>query len=206
MDFLQPASWDEALAARAENPAALPLAGGTNVMVAMNFDNPRPAALLDLTRVPELAAWDADGGRIRLGAGVTYTRIIGELGARLPGLALAARTVGSPQIRNRGTIGGNLGTASPAGDCHPSLLAAGAQVEVASARGSRMIPAEEFYTGVKRNALAPVRRARRPGGGPGRRCPRHRRLPAARAGGTGPADPALGLAELPAGRMRGACE
>ena len=143
MDFLQPASWDEALAARAENPAALPLAGGTDVMVAMNFDNPRPAALLDLTRVPELAAWDADGGRIRLGAGVTYTRIIGELGARLPGLALAARTVGSPQIRNRGTIGGNLGTASPAGDCHPSLLAAGAQVEVASARGSRMIPAEE---------------------------------------------------------------
>ena len=73
----------------------------------------------------------------------------------LPGLAMAARTVGSPQIRNRGTVGGNLGTASPAGDCHPVLLVAGAEVEVASVRGTREIPAGEFFTGPKRNALAP---------------------------------------------------
>jgi CO/xanthine dehydrogenase FAD-binding subunit len=68
---------------------------------------------------------------------------------------MAARTVGSPQIRNRGTVGGNLGSASPAGDCHPSLLAAGAEIEVASRAGRRMIPAGEFFTGVKRSALAP---------------------------------------------------
>jgi len=68
---------------------------------------------------------------------------------------MAARTVGSPQIRNRGTIGGNLGSASPAGDCHPSLLAAGAEVEVASVRGIRLIPIDGFFTGVKRSALAP---------------------------------------------------
>src|SRR5215470_13295445 len=75
--------------------------------------------------------------------------------ALLPGLAMAARTVGSPQIRNRGTVGGNLGAASPAGDCHPPLLAAGAEIEVASVRGTRTIPAAEFFTGVKQNALAP---------------------------------------------------
>ena len=92
---------------------------------------------------------------MRLGAGVTYTRVIDELGHLLPGLAMASRTVGSPQIRNRGTVGGNLGTASPAGDAHPPLLAADAEVEVASVRGTRRIPIAEFYTGVKRNALAP---------------------------------------------------
>jgi CO/xanthine dehydrogenase FAD-binding subunit len=155
VDFLQPASWDEALETKAARPEAVPIAGGTDVMVELNFDARRPAALLDLTRVPELAAWSADNGRIRLGAGVTYTRLITELGGLLPGLAMAARTVGSPQIRNRGTVGGNLGAASPAGDCHPPLLAAGAEIEVASVRGVRTIPAAEFYTGVKRNALAP---------------------------------------------------
>ena len=124
MEFLQPACWADALAERAAHPDALAVAGGTDVMVEMNFDARRPPALLDLTRVPELAQWDLDDGRVRLGAGVSYTRIIGELGGRLPGLAMAARTVGSPQIRNRGTVGGNLGTASPAGDAHPPLLAA----------------------------------------------------------------------------------
>jgi CO/xanthine dehydrogenase FAD-binding subunit len=155
MDFLQPTSWDEALAAKAARPEALPIAGGTDVMVELNFDARRPAALLDLTSVPELRQWSAGDGRIRLGAGVSYTRVIDELGGRLPGLAMAARTVGSPQIRNRGTVGGNLGAASPAGDCHPPLLATGAEVEVASVRGVRTIPAADFYLGVKRNALAP---------------------------------------------------
>jgi CO/xanthine dehydrogenase FAD-binding subunit len=155
VDFLQPDSWDEALALKAAHPGALPIAGGTDVMVELNFAARRPAALLDLTRIPELAEWSAENGRIRLGAGVTYTRIITELGGLLPGLAMAARTVGSPQIRNRGTVGGNLGAASPAGDCHPPLLAAGAEIEVASVRGTRMIPAGDFFTGVKQNALAP---------------------------------------------------
>jgi CO/xanthine dehydrogenase FAD-binding subunit len=155
VDFLQPGTWDEALEIKAARPEAVPIAGGTDVMVELNFDARRPAALLDLTRIPELAGWSAGNGRIRLGAGVTYTRLVTELGGRLPGLAMAARTVGSPQIRNRGTVGGNLGAASPAGDCHPPLLAAGAEIEVASVRGTRTIPAAEFYTGVKRNALAP---------------------------------------------------
>jgi CO/xanthine dehydrogenase FAD-binding subunit len=154
MEFLQPTTWGEALAAKAERPDAVPIAGGTDVMVEVNFDARRPAALLDLTRVADLAEWTIDGGMVRLGAGVSYARVISELGDRLPGLAMAARTVGSPQIRNRGTVGGNLGAASPAGDSHPPLLATGAEVEVASLRGVRTIPAADFYTGVKRNALA----------------------------------------------------
>jgi len=155
MDFLQPTSWADALAVRAERPDAVPIAGGTDVMVDLNFDRRRPGALLDLGRIPELRRWTGQDGWIRLGAGVPYSRIIGELGDRLPGLAMASRTVGSPQIRIRGTVGGNLGSASPAGDAHPPLLAAGAVIEVESAaRGARRIPAAEFYTGVKRNALA----------------------------------------------------
>jgi CO/xanthine dehydrogenase FAD-binding subunit len=155
VDFYQPTSWADALAIKAGVPDAVPLSGGTDVMVELNFDARRPAALLDLTRIGELARWEIADGRIRIGAGVSYTRIITELGGTLPGLAMAARTIGSPQIRNRGTVGGNLGTASPAGDCHPPLLAAGAVIETASIRGTRLIHADEFYTGVKRNALEP---------------------------------------------------
>jgi CO/xanthine dehydrogenase FAD-binding subunit len=155
VDFLQPANWADALQARAERPDALPIAGGTDVMVDLNFDRRRPGALLDLTRVSELCEWSVDEGAVRLGAGVTYARVIDELGNRLPGLAMASRTVGSPQIRMRGTVGGNVGSSSPAGDALPPLLASGAVVEVeSSARGARMIPADEFFTGVKRNALA----------------------------------------------------
>ncbi|NEK60416.1 xanthine dehydrogenase family protein subunit M [Geodermatophilus sabuli] len=156
MDFLQPTTWGDALAARAERPDALAIAGGTDVMVDLNFDRRRPGALLDLTRIAELREWATDGDAVRLGAGVPYARVITDLGTQLPGLAMAARTVGSPQIRARGTVGGNLGSASPAGDAHPPLLAAGAQVEVASAaRGARRVPVAEFYTGVKRSVLAP---------------------------------------------------
>jgi CO/xanthine dehydrogenase FAD-binding subunit len=155
VDFISPTSWADALAVKSAAPAALPVAGGTDVMVELNFDARRPDTLLDLTRISELAGWDADDGRIRLGAAVTYSQLIDQLGGRLPGLAMAARTIGSPQIRNRGTVGGNLGAASPAGDCHPPLLAAGAEIEVASVRGTRTISADDFYTGVKRNALQP---------------------------------------------------
>jgi CO/xanthine dehydrogenase FAD-binding subunit len=152
MEFLSPATLDEALAARAEHPGAVPIMGGTDVMVELNFDRRRPEVLLDLTRVAELRDWDTDDGQVRLGAGVTYARVVEELGGLLPGLALASRTVGSPQIRNRGTVGGNLGAASPAGDAHPPLLAALAEVELASTSGVRRVPAAEFYTGVKTHA------------------------------------------------------
>ena len=109
----------------------------------VNFDRLRPPAFLDLTRLPELQRWERDGGDVFLGAGVSYTRIIRELG-RLTPLVQASRTVGSPQIRNRGTVGGNLGTASPAGDALPVLAAYDAGVVVASAeRGERSVPWNE---------------------------------------------------------------
>ncbi|MDR7303035.1 FAD binding domain-containing protein [Haloactinomyces albus] len=155
MDFLRPASWRDALEAKANHPDATPIAGGTDIMVEINFDHRRPATLLDMTGIDELANWSEHAGRLRIGAGLPYTRLINELGDRLPGLAIAARTVGSPQIRNRGTLGGNLASASPAGDGHPPLLASGAEVEVESVRGVRMLAMEEFFTGVKRHALAP---------------------------------------------------
>lgn len=155
MDFLRPESWADALAAKTEYPDAVPIAGGTDVMVELNFDRRRPSALIDLTRVRDLSQWYEQDGLVRLGAGVTYAQLISELADQLPGLAMASRTVGSPQIRNRGTVGGNLGTASPAGDCHPALLAAEAEVEVESVRGPRRMPVSDFYLGVKRNALQP---------------------------------------------------
>ncbi|HET9168610.1 MAG TPA: FAD binding domain-containing protein, partial [Actinospica sp.] len=155
MDFLHPGSWDEALALKAERPEAVPIAGGTDIMVEINFDVHRPAALMDLNGIPELYTWSREAdGRIRLGANVPYARIIAELRDVLPGLAMASRTVGSPQIRNRGGVGGNLGAASPAGDTHPVLVATDAVIEVASVRGTRRIAATDFYQGVKRNALA----------------------------------------------------
>jgi CO/xanthine dehydrogenase FAD-binding subunit len=155
MRVLRPGCWDEALTMKAEVPDALPIAGGTDLMVDINFDRRRPDVLLDLTNVRELSGWDAAGEWLRVGAGVTYTRLMAELGDRLPGLAMASRTVGSPQIRNRGTVGGNLGTASPAGDALPPLLACRAEVEVASAAGTRRVPVRDFCLGPKRNALRP---------------------------------------------------
>ncbi len=151
---LQPGDLAEALAQRAAHPEALPLAGGTDLMVEINFDRRRPARILDLTRVRELEEVGRDGGDLVIGAGVTHTRLM-QLGADAPGLAIAARTVGSPQIRNRGTIGGNVATASPAGDALPPLVAAGATVELSSSAGVRTLPIAQFTTGPKRNALAP---------------------------------------------------
>jgi CO/xanthine dehydrogenase FAD-binding subunit len=154
MEVLRPRSFEEALAMRAERPDALAIRGGTDVMVALNFDRVRPPAMLDLGEVPELGGWSRDNGSLRLGAGLTYAEAErGELAAVLPALSEASRTVGSPQIRNRGTIGGNLGTASPAGDALPPLLVEEAEVELASRSGSRTMPLGEFLVGPKQNAL-----------------------------------------------------
>jgi CO/xanthine dehydrogenase FAD-binding subunit len=156
MELLQPATWAEALDAQAAHPDAVPISGGTDLMVELNFDRRRPEHIVDLARVAELNEWAPEDGHLRIGAGVTYTRLIDELGDRLPGLAIAARTVGSPQIRNRGTVGGNLGTASPAGDGLPPLYVSDAEIEVASRDGgARRIPIGEFVVGPKRNALRP---------------------------------------------------
>ena len=154
MEVLTPRSLDEALALKAERPDARPIQGGTDVMVAVNFDRERPEAILNLNEVAELRGYTRENGSLRLGAGLTYAEVEhGELREVLPALAEASRTVGSPQIRNRGTIGGNLGTASPAGAAIPPLVIAGAEVECASVRGTRRVPIVDFVTGVKRNAL-----------------------------------------------------
>jgi CO/xanthine dehydrogenase FAD-binding subunit len=155
MDVLTPRSLDEALRLRAEHPGALPIQGGTDVMVALNFDRERPDVVLNLGEVAELRGFSREDGVLTLAAGLTYAEAMAEpLGSALPALAEASRTVGSPQIRNRGTIGGNLGTASPAGDALPPLLVEEAEVEVASVRGSRRLALTDFLVGVKRNALA----------------------------------------------------
>jgi CO/xanthine dehydrogenase FAD-binding subunit len=139
---------------RAEHPDALPIRGGTDVMVWLNFDSARPEAILDLGEVVELGGWSRENGSLRLGAGLTYAEIEhGEVGVALPALAEASRTVGSPQIRNRGTIGGNLGRASPAGDAVPPLLIEEGEVELASVRGTRRMPVGDFLVGPKRSAL-----------------------------------------------------
>ena len=154
MDVLTPRTLEEALRLKSETPGAVPIEGGTDVMVELNFDRARPPALLNLNEVAELKGWSRENGTLRLGASLTYGEAMeAALAEQLPALAEASRTVGSPQIRNRGTIGGNLGTASPAGDALPPLLIEDAEVELASVRGSRRMPVRDFLVGPKQNAL-----------------------------------------------------
>lgn len=154
MDALRPATLAEALEARAARPDAVLVAGGTDLMVAVNFGRTRPAALLDLSRVEELRGWHRDNDSVFLGAGMTFARIARELQAFRP-LVEASRSVGSPQIRNRATIGGNICTASPAGDALPVLAAYQASMVVASRGRERRVPWREFFVGPKQTTLAP---------------------------------------------------
>jgi len=155
VDVYLPRTLDEALELKAARPETLPIAGGTDVMVEINFDLQRPEAIMDVSRLAELRSWRRENGSVFLGSGLTYTRVMVELGDSRPWFQ-AARTVGSPQIRNRGTVGGNLGTASPAGDALPVLAAYDADVVmVSAARGERSLPWHEFQVGVKKNALRP---------------------------------------------------
>jgi CO/xanthine dehydrogenase FAD-binding subunit len=155
MGILAPRSLGEALELRLARPEATPVAGGTDLMVEVNAGRVRPVELLDLSHVEELRTWRRDDGVVFLGAGVTFARIETEL-TGFPPLVEAARSVASRQIRNRATIGGNLATASPAGDSIPVLAAYGADIVAASARsGTRRIPLGEFLVGPKRTSLAP---------------------------------------------------
>ncbi len=139
---------------KAERPDALAIQGGTDVMVELNFDRARPEALVNLNEVEELRGWARENGSLRLNAGLTYMEVRrSELAELLPALAEASRTVGSPQIQNRGTIGGNLGTASAAGDALPPLLVAGTEVEVGTPRETRVLALDDFLVGPKQNAL-----------------------------------------------------
>jgi CO/xanthine dehydrogenase FAD-binding subunit len=151
-----PATLDEALAALGAAPAATVLAGGTDLLVEINEGHRSPDHVLALRAVPELRGWTFTGGDAVIGAATTYTDLMAsEIAAAIPALAAAARTVGSPQIRNAGTIGGNLATASPAGDTLPVLVALGASVEIAGAAGRRVLPVTDFFVGPKRTALQP---------------------------------------------------
>src|SRR4249919_465901 len=154
MDVMLPRSLEEALEMKAARPEALPIAGGTDVMVAINFGDLRPEAIMDVSHLDELRGWRVEDGMVSLGSGVTYARIVHELAGFTP-MVQASRSVGSPQIRNRGTVGGNLGTASPAGDALPVLACYEADVLVAGAgRPIRRIPISAFLLGPKRSALA----------------------------------------------------
>jgi CO/xanthine dehydrogenase FAD-binding subunit len=155
MEVLMPRGLEEALQLKAAHPEAVPIAGGTDLMVDLNFDRSRPEVMIDVSRLPELNTWRREDGNLFLGAGLTYTRALHEL-PEMRALAQASRSVGSPQIRNRGTIGGNLGTASPAGDAVPVLVAHDGQVVlVAAGDRTRSMPWNEFFLGPKRNAIAP---------------------------------------------------
>lgn len=164
MTVLVPISLGEAVDALAAHPGALVLAGGTDAMVEINDGRLRightgaPTTVVAVDRIAELRSWtiDHEARRVTIGAGVTWTELLADpLATLLPALAEASRTVGSPQIRNAGTLGGNLGTCSPAGDGLPVLAALDATVHLMSADGERTLPVGEFMLGVKRTALAP---------------------------------------------------
>ncbi len=150
------ASLPDALAALSDRPDAHVLAGGTDFMVEVNFGHRRPDHVVALGNVAELRGWRREGDTVVLGAGLTYTEMLApDFAALVPAMAQAARTVGSPQIRNAGTIGGNLGTCSPAGDGLPVLSALDATIDIASAAGRRSMSVHDFMVGVKRTALGP---------------------------------------------------
>jgi CO/xanthine dehydrogenase FAD-binding subunit len=154
VELLRPDTLADAVAARATHPGALVLRGGTDVMVELNLGHADPDVLLDLSRLTELADVDDDDGSLRIGAGVTHARIAAELAERAPGLAAASRTVGSRQVRNQGTLGGNLGTASPSADGVCALHLLDAEVELKRLGGARRLPVGDFVTGPKETALA----------------------------------------------------
>ena len=155
MEFLIATTSEEVCTLLAEDPARKILAGGTDFMVEVNFRHRDPTAVIAIDRVPELRQWRHDGDSVLIGSCVTYREIErGPLSTLVPALAQSARTIGSPQIRNAGTIGGNLGTASPAGDMIPVLLALNATVTIRSISGSRTVSIDNLITGVKKTSLA----------------------------------------------------
>jgi CO/xanthine dehydrogenase FAD-binding subunit len=161
VSIARPRTVDDAVGALAERPEAELLAGGTDLMVGVNLGHRRPEGIVALRRVAELRGHrvhpgdDGGGDVLELGALLTYTAMEHDLDELAPGLAMAARTVGSPQIRNAGTVGGNVGTASPAGDTLPWLLALDAEVVLASRDGVRVVPLAEHIVGPKRTGLRP---------------------------------------------------
>ena len=158
MPVLIPRSVDELVEIFQDHPTAKLLAGGTDYMVEVNLHGRKPETIISLRQVKELTEWSVrpTQSRITIGAGVPYADMeIGEIARLVPALAQAARTVGSPQIRAAGTIGGNLGTCSPAGDSLPVLAALNATIHVIGPDGNRNIEFVNFMVGVKKNSLLP---------------------------------------------------
>lgn len=156
MTVFIPRSLQEATDLIAEHPDAHLLTGGTDLMVEVNFNHRRPEKVISLGKIEELRQVTINADHVIIGAAVPYAQMEkGELGESLPALAEAARTVGSPQIRAAGSLGGNLGTCSPAGDSLPVLSATNSIVHLTSAGGTRMVPFSEFMTGPKRNSRQP---------------------------------------------------
>ena len=152
-----PSSLSEAYALLAEGPAWRPMAGGTDLLVQITGElGPPPGRVLDLWRLDELRGIDRDGDALVLGALTMYTelRTSSVVAAELPALAAVAATIGAAQIQNRGTIGGNVANASPAGDTLPLLLATDAQIDLGGPRGERSVPASEFWPAYRRTARA----------------------------------------------------
>ena len=156
MTVFIPRSLREATDLIAEHPDAHLLTGGTDLMVEVNFNHRRPEKVISLGKVEELHQVTINGDHVIIGAAVPYSQMEkGELGESLPALAEAARTVGSPQIRAAGSLGGNLGTCSPAGDSLPVLSATNSLVHLTSSSGTRLVPFSEFMIGPKRNSRQP---------------------------------------------------
>jgi CO/xanthine dehydrogenase FAD-binding subunit len=156
MPVFLPTTLGDALRMLDDHPGATVLAGGTDLMVEVNGGHRRLDDVVAIDRIGELRTWQLsdDGSTLVIGAGCTYrTLMLPEVAALAPALAEASRTVGSPQIRETATIGGNLATCSPAGDGLPVLAALDATVVLASSAGRRSLPVSEFMVGVKRTAL-----------------------------------------------------
>ena len=159
MPVLIPRNVDELIDVFQANPQAKLLAGGTDYMVEVNLHGRKPDTMISLRQVKELTEWSVrpSQSRITIGAGVPYAEMeVGEIARLVPALAQAARTVGSPQIRAAGTLGGNLGTCSPAGDSLPVLAALNATIHVIGPDGNRDIDFVDFMVGVKKNSLQPA--------------------------------------------------
>ena len=158
MPVFIPSSLTEATQLLSKNPDAHLLTGGTDMMVEVNFNHRHPDTVIALRNIPEFQRWNIDtaSGLVHIGSSVPYaTMEHGDLAKALPALAEAARTVGSPQIRAAGSIGGNLGTCSPAGDSLPVLAALDAVVHLQSESSRRSVSFAEFMVGPKRNSRLP---------------------------------------------------
>ena len=153
--LLEPRSLTDALRMLRDEGPVVPMAGCTDLYVSLNFGTLKDTRFLNLWRLDALRTIERRGGRLSMGALATYTDIIRSplVGKTLPMLAAAAREIGAVQIQNRGTIGGNVANASPAGDTLPVLAAADAFVVLRSAAATRMVPLTSFYTGYRRSVM-----------------------------------------------------